>query len=199
MGVKLFNRRRYNNKYYNRHLIRYRDWENKVGKYLYNELKPNSVLDLGCGIGSYLEGFFNAGCKYLLGIELNYNNAKIYIVNDIFPFIKKGDITIDLNLNRKFDCVISFEVGEHINPDGTEMFINNLTSYSDKYIILTAAPPGQRGTGHINLRNKDFWIESIVSKGFLYQKELVKRYKKVWKEFNVEKYIINNLMIFEKG
>ncbi len=198
MGVKLFSRRRYDDKYYNRHLIRYRKWENKVGKYLYSELKPNSVLDLGCGVGSYLEGFLNAGCKDLLGIELNFSKAKKYIVDNISSFIKKGDATIDLNLNRKFDCVISFEVGEHIEPDGTEIFIDNLTWYSNKYIILTAAPPGQRGTGHINLRNRDFWVKAIVSKGFLYQEDLVKKYRRAWKKFNVRKYIINNLMIFKK-
>ena len=78
------------------------------------------------------------------------------------------------------------------------MFINNLTSYSDKYIILTAAPPGQRGTGHINLRDKNFWIENIFSKGFLYRIDLIEEYRKEWKEFNVEKYIIKNLMVFER-
>ena len=198
MGVKQYSRRGYSDRYYKRHLVQYREWENKVGEHLYKELKPNSVLDLGCGVGSYLEGFFNAGCKYLLGIELNYNNSKKYIVDEISSFIIEGDVTEDLDLGCKFDCIISFEVGEHIDPDGTKVFINNLTSYSDKYIILTAAPPGQRGTGHINLRNKDFWIESITSKGFLYQETLVEEYKKVWKEFNVGSYILNNLMIFEK-
>ncbi len=198
MGIELSNKRKYNDRYYKRHLVQYRDWENKVGKYLYDELKPNSVLDLGCGVGSYLEGFFDAGCRDLLGIELNFDKAKKYIVDNIFFFIVEGDATIELNLNRKFDCIISFEVGEHIEPNGTEMFINNLTSYSNKYIILTVAPPGQRGTGHINLRDRDFWIKSIVIKGFLYRKDLVEKYKKVWKKFNVEKYIINNLMVFKK-
>ena len=179
-------------------MVQYRDWENKVGKYLYDELKSNSVLDLGCGVGSYLEGFFNAGCRDLLGIELNFDKAKKYIVDNIFSFIIEGDATTDLNLNRKFDCVVSFEVGEHIEPDGTEMFIDNLTLYSNRYIILTTASPGQRGTGHINLRNKDFWIKSITVKGFLYRKDLVEKYRIAWKKFNVEKYILNNLMVFRK-
>ncbi len=190
--------KKYNDKYYERHFAQYRKWENKIGEYLYEELKPNSVLDLGCGVGSYLEGFLNAGCKNLLGIELSFSDVEKYIVEDIRSHIIEGDVTTSLNLNRKFDCVISFEVGEHIAPYGTEKFIDNLILCSDRYIILTAAPPGQRGTGHINLRSKDFWIESIVSKGFLYREDLVEKYRVKWKEFNVEKYILNNLMVFKK-
>ena len=189
----------YSDKYYRKHLEKYRIWENKVGEYLYNTIKPQSVLDLGCGVGSYLEGFFNAGCRDLMGVELNYNFAKKYIVETIAPFIKQGDITKDLQLNRKFNCVISFEVGEHINPNGTQGFINNLSDYSQKYIIFTAAPPGQRGTGHINLMDKNKWIQLVVDRGFLYQEDLVKEFKNEWIKLGVERYILSNLMVFKNG
>jgi cyclopropane fatty-acyl-phospholipid synthase-like methyltransferase len=189
----------YSDKYYRKHFEKYRIWENKVGEYLYNFIKPRSVLDLGCGIGSYLEGFFNAGCRDLMGIELNYNFAKKYIVEIISPFIKQGDITKDLNLNRKFDCVISFEVREHVDPNGTQSFIDNLSNYSQKYIIFTAAPPGQRGTGHINLMDKNKWIQLVVDRGFLYQEDLVKEFKNEWIKFGTERYILSNLMVFKNG
>ncbi len=189
---------RYSDKYYKRHFIQYREWENKIGEYIFNVFNTKSVLDLGCGVGSYLEGLYISGCKDLLGIELNFNNAKKYLVNDISSFVIEGDVTKEINLDRKFDCVISFEVGEHINPNGMNTFINNITSYANKYIIFTAAGPGQRGTGHINLTEKKIWIKEIVSKGFLYKKHLVKRCKIDWKEFNVASYIIRNLMIFKR-
>jgi len=191
-------RKKYSYKYYNRHLVKYKEWENDVGKYIFNTFSPDSILDLGCGVGSYIEGALLAGCKKVLGIELNFDNAKEYFTDLICPYIISGDVTINLKLQCKFDCVISFEVGEHIEPDGTQGFINNLTSYTNKYIIFTAASPGQRGTGHINLLDKNIWIESVVKKGFVYRGDLVDKCKIDWKEFNVESYIIKNLMIFRK-
>ncbi len=190
--------KRYNDKYYNRHFVQYREWEKSIGKHIFETIRPSSIIDLGCGVGSYLEGAFIAGCQDIKGIEISYDMAKKYIIEDISPYIFEADATCDLNIDRKFDCVISFEVAEHIDPKGTEKFIENLTSLSDNYIILTAAPPGQAGTGHINLRDKNFWIESIESKGFLFQDQLVELFWPIWKIFGTERYILKNLMVFKK-
>lgn len=188
----------YSNEYYERHFVKYRSWEVEIGKYIYSILNPSSVLDLGCGVGSYLEGFYFAGCRDLMGIELNYELAKQYFVEEIKPDIRCGDVTKDLSINRMFDCVISFEVGEHISPEGTIFFVDNLTCYCKKYIIFTAAPPGQRGTNHINLMHRSVWIDMIKNRGFLYMGKMVEQYKKEWKRFGTEKYILNNLMVFKK-
>jgi len=213
----------YSKQYFNRHLVQYRLWENAIGHSIVNTLHPKSIIDLGCGTGSYLEGVLTAGCKDLCGIELLYDNAKDYFVKNVADIIQQNDVTTDLNLNRTFDCVMSFEVGEHIEPSGTENFINNLTTLSGQYIVLTAAPPGQRGTGHINLRPKEFWKDAIKAKGFEFQDELVDLFINEWKQINetipedkhpqcdynmrgagepashVPGYILRNLMVFKKG
>ncbi len=190
--------RRYNDKYYNRHFVQYREWENSVGKHIFETIRPSSIVDLGCGVGSYLEGAFHAGCKDIKGIELSYDLAKKYIVEDIASYISEGDATTDLGIDRRFDCVMSFEVAEHIDPKGTEKFIENLTSLSNNYIVITAAPPGQRGTGHINLREKKFWIDAIESKGFIFQDQLIELFWPIWKSFGTAKYILKNLMVFKR-
>ena len=98
-------------------------------------------------------------CKKIKGIELSYDCAKKYIIESISPYIFYGDITKKIYIKNKFDCVLSFEVAEHIDPNKTDNFINNLVNISNKYIIITAAPPGQRGTGHINLKKKIFGLK----------------------------------------
>jgi len=189
--------KKYNDKYYHRHYHEYRIWENQVGNNIYKKLKPQSIIDLGCGVGSYLEGAFKAGCEDIKGIEISYDDVQKYIVNSIFPYISYGDITENILIKEKFDCVLSIEVAEHIDPQKTDNFIKSLINCSKKHIILTAAPPGQRGTGHINLREKSFWIKAIEEKGAVYNEELVEQFKNKWKEFNVPKYILKNLMVFE--
>ena len=189
---------KYDNRYFKKKYKKYRVWENEIGKYIVDVFGLKSILDLGCGIGSYLEGSSSAGCKDICGVELKYGNAKKYIVKSIFPYIKYGDVTKNINLKHKFDCVISFEVAEHINPNGTDIFVNNLVKYTNKYIIFTAAPPGQPGRGHINLRKRNFWIKLIESKGVVYDEKIVKKCKKEWEQFDVPIYILKNLIIFKK-
>jgi len=196
---KRYHKERYSPKYFKRHLDQYKLWENDIGKSIINIFYINSVIDLGCGVGSYLEGTLQAGCTDIFGVEISFDRAKDFFVDKIKPHIQFGDATIDLNLNRTFDCVMSFEVAEHILPEETEGFINNVTSLSDKFIILTAAPPGQRGTGHINLKPKDFWINAIQSKGFIYKEQMVEHCVSIWKNFDTPWYILRNLMVFKKG
>lgn len=193
-----FDINQYSNRYYRRHFVQYRAWENAIGENIVKTLSPSSIIDLGCGVGSYLEGVLKAGCNDMLGIEISFEKAKAYFVDEIKSYIQYGDITTNLNLNRTFDCVMSFEVAEHIEPESTYAFINNLTQLSDKYIIFTAAPPGQKGTGHINTRNMDFWIKEISSNRFSYQEDMVKVFASLWKEYGTEWYILRNLMVFKK-
>jgi cyclopropane fatty-acyl-phospholipid synthase-like methyltransferase len=159
---------------------------------------PKSIIDLGCGVGSFLEGAFLAGCRDLLGIEISYTQARKFLVNVIEPHIRYGDVTCDLHLDRKFDCCISFEVAEHILPNSSNNFVNNLTKYSNKHIIFTAAPPGRSGTGHIICRDKEFWINLIENRGLKKKKKTMKEIRAVWKSFNAPPYILHNLMIFQK-
>ena len=93
---------------------------------------------------------------------------------------------------------MSFEVGEHIDKDKTEMFVYNLTKYSKKYIIFTSASTGQGGTGHINLREQKFWIDLIKLKKFIYKPKLVDKCRNDWEKINVPEYILKNLMIFKR-
>lgn len=188
----------YKEKFFRNHYIKHRRWEVRLGYYMFQNFAPQSVLDLGCGIGSFLEGFLRGGCKDVLGIELSFETAKRYFVKMVKPFILKGDATSDLKLNRTFDCVISFEVGEHILPETTPNFIRNLVQHANKYIIMTAAPPGQGGTNHINLREKEFWIKEIEEQGVKYEDKIVEKLRKHWTFLRTPRYILKNLMVFKK-
>ncbi len=192
------NKVKYDDKYFKKKHKRWRKWENQVGHSIVEMFSLKSILDLGCGVGSYLEGSFLAGCKDIIGLELNYDIAKKYIAKNISSYIKYGDITKPLNLQRKFDCVLSVEVAEHIDYKIISGFIDNLQKYPSKYIIFTAAPPGQLGRGHINLRKKNLWIKDIESNDTMYRDDIVKKCIKEWKKFDVPDYIFKNLIIFEK-
>lgn len=185
----------YNNKYYKRHLDKYRDWEVAVGKDISENFNPQSVIDFGCGVGSYLEGVLLSGVQNLKGLEINHDIAKEYTPDNISPYISKGDIT-SVQDYGEFDIALSVEAAEHINPEGTNYFIENLTNSAQKYIILTAAPVGQRGTGHINCRPKEFWISKIEDNGFLFLETETRDTANRWRKLGCAGYVVRNLMIF---
>jgi|TARA_Y100000310_G_C20677417_1_gene813886 hypothetical protein len=190
----------YNHRYYKRHLDQYREWEIGLVQDLIERYQIKSMIDFGCAVGSFLEGAYLVGLKKLVGIEINYQISKQYTHESIVSLIKELDMTKPVELGT-FDCGWSFEAAEHINPEGTDQFIDNLVNSSDRMIIMTAASAGQGGTGHINLKPKDFWIESISKHGFKYLEDDVKTISEFWanwKEYEIPDYLIKNLMIFEK-
>jgi len=117
----------------------------------------------------------------------------------IVPYIFGKDITDPINMG-KFDCAWSFEAAEHIKPEGTEQFIKNLTT-AERYIILTAAPPGQAGRGHINCRPKQSWIDNIKARGFTYLEKDVNKTIKTWNGWRTQipEWVKANLMIFRRN
>jgi hypothetical protein len=71
----------------------------------------------------------------------------------------------------KFDLAMSIEVAEHILEDKSDIFVKNLVDAADKYIIFTAAGPGQKGTGHINGQPIEFWLSKFEHYEFYLNKE----------------------------
>ena len=188
----------YSRDYYKYHQEWHEKWEPSCSKEFFKLFHVDSVIDLGCGIGSFLLGFYQCGLRDLLGLEINHDLAEEFIDKSVKPYIIKMDITDDLQLGRRFDCVWSVEVAEHIHPDKTMQFIYNLFALSKRYVLLTAAGPGQRGVEHRNCRPREFWIEQIKAVGIEYMPDIENNIRRLWKDANVPEYILNNLMFFEK-
>ena len=185
----------YNNKFFAARPGKYHKPAMKIGKDLVNRFSLTSMVDFGCGLGSFLLGAKHAGAK-VKGYEFGYESAKKYIDPEILPDIEYGDVTIPINCG-KFDCSLSVEVAEHIHPDKSDNFVDNLVNSSSKFIVLTAAPPGQEGVGHINCQTKEFWKNKLKLKGFNFLEHETNDLMVYWASTNAPKWIYNNGMIFK--
>ena len=136
------------------------------------ELKPKSVLDVGCGVGISLEYLINNNID-AWGIE----NSTLAISNSkVKSRIIKHNLKKVLNLNKKFDLVWCYEVIEHIHPKYEEFFLTSLMNHSDK-ILISAAKPGQGGHGHFNEKEPAYWIERFKKMGYIYDHKFTSRVK----------------------
>lgn len=179
-----------------------RVWQKAIGNIVGRILKIKSAVDFGCGLGCYLEGFKVAGAEMVKGFEASYDLAKDYMSKDILDQVSYGNAMDRVDCG-KFDLSMSIEVAEHILPDKSEIFIDNLVSASRRYILFTAAPPGQGGTCHINEREGSFWIDLFKNRGFVVSKDDVEKIKnelnslpRYGKYFNLIK---RQIMLFVKN
>jgi hypothetical protein len=100
-----------------------------------------------------------------------------------------------------FDLCLCLEVAEHVEKEYAEIFVENLCTLS-RTIILSAAPPGQKGTGHVNCQPPKYWMN--IFKSFGYDKnsvatELLKGDLAPWGNKPGIKAYYHNLIVFEKG
>lgn len=69
-------------------------------------------------------------------------------------------------LDRKFDLVLSIEVAEHIQRSSHEALFDFLAARAGRWVVFSAARPGQGGHGHVAERPELEWRDEFVSRGF---------------------------------
>lgn len=159
---------------------------------LFNYYKLNSMVDFGCGVGTWLNVGKELGVKEILGIEGSWLNIN-HLVIPKDSFIHK-DLSQKINLSKKFDLAISLEVAEHLEEQFASVFIENLTE-SSSVILFSAAIPGQRGSGHVNEQWPEYWINKFYKKGYL-PIDLIR--PKIWHNEEVKAWYKQNTLLFVK-
>lgn len=201
MENKIFNQELYNDEFFEWHLKYARDYSIKTMDWYLQNYPTNSIVDFGCGIGSYLESAFTHNLKFIKGYDIGGEHAAKYTPEHIKKFITYKDCTQPIRTEMPCDLVISFETAEHIEPSGTDMFVDNLynaTRPNGGKLLFTGAPPEQDGCGHINCYPKQFWIDKFVSKNLSFSESETKFISEKWRELGAPNYICDNLLVFHK-
>jgi len=154
--------------------------------------KPASVVDFGCGVGSWLLVAEALGAEKLVGIEGEWmDETKL-----LCPKIKliNSNLEYEVALSGTFDLCISVEVAEHVDETYANTFIANLTKSSNT-IIFGAAIPGQGGLNHVNEQPQSYWKEKIELHGYscfdIFRPRL-------WGNTEVEAWYVQNTFLFTK-
>jgi SAM-dependent methyltransferase len=138
---------------------------NIIVPHLIEMLHPVSVVDVGCGTGTFLKVFRNHHVNELLGIDGSWvNPAQLHIERGQFM---EADLEKPVRLQRNFDLVLCLEVAEHLDPAASDTLIGTLVSLG-KVIVFSAATPMQGGQNHINEQPISFWQEKFAQHGYAF-------------------------------
>lgn len=155
-------------------------------------VQPKSVVDVGCGNGNWLSVFNKFGIQEILGIDGDYVDPAMLMI-PAKDFLDH-DLKLPLQLDRKFDLVVSLEVAEYLPSEFAEVFINYLTKLGP-VVLFSAAIPFQGGTGHVNEQWTEYWIKLFKKQGYVVIDCLR---EKLWDNKKVEPYYAQNIFIFVK-
>jgi cyclopropane fatty-acyl-phospholipid synthase-like methyltransferase len=136
-------------------------------------------VDLGCGDGRYVK-FLKANGIAAKGYDGNHNTYELSN-----GACQVQDLSVTFDLGKKFDCVLSLEVGEHIPKQFESIFIDNIIKHTKDLVILSWAVPGQGGDGHVNCQTNKYIKSLFSAKGFsnLIDTEVFLRRSTVYKRF----------------
>jgi len=161
---------------------------------LFSIFKPKSILDVGCGLGNWIEVAKKMGIEEVVGVDGSYVNRTLLKIDDK-EFIEK-DLAKPFDLNKNFDLAICLEVAEHLPETSADAMIQSIVAHAD-VVIFSAAIPGQGGQNHINEQWPTYWQE-IFQK---YDYDMIDYFRpKIWNNTKIEFWYRQNIfLVVKKG
>lgn len=163
-------------------------YDEELAKLLSFLLIGETVLDLGCGTGAYTKLLRETG------IECDGVDGNPYTEDLTEGMCSVVDLSKDYIAPKKYDCVLSLEVGEHIPIEYEDIFLNNITQNCLHKVILSWAVPGQGGDGHVNERPNEYIIEKMEKLGYSYMPD----YTNVLRKLASLWWFKNTIMVFRR-
>lgn len=149
------------------------------------------MLDVGCGVGTWLRVWKDdLGIKDIVGIDGEYVDRKMLQISGE-NFISR-DLKEPFSLDRKFDLVMSLEVGEHLPTNKSSTLVDNLVRHGNM-VLFSAALLEQHGTYHINEQLPEFWAKFFTDRDFV-AVDIIR--DKVWNNDQVEWWYRQNIVLY---
>ncbi|WP_169717868.1 hypothetical protein SPSIL_050780 [Sporomusa silvacetica DSM 10669] len=181
----------YNQSFYNNQMDGSLRSANAMVPLFIEYVKPKTVVDVGCGVGTWLSVFKNQGVD-ILGFDGEYVDKNLLCIEeDSFIAV---DLEKTIEYGKVFDLAISLEVAEHLTESRAPSFVQDLTRLSP-VVVFSAAVPRQGGVNHVNEKWQSYWINLFMKCSYL---PIDCMRPKIWTCKDIEWWYRQNTLIFCK-
>jgi SAM-dependent methyltransferase len=155
-----------------------------------NWAQASSVVDVGCGTGSWLAAVRECGIDDIIGVDGHHvDQDQLEIPRDKFV---PRDLSGPVDLGRSFDLAISLEVAEHLPAECASTFVASLVKLAP-IVLFSAAIPGQGGTHHVNEQWQDYWADFFRKHDYM-AVDIIR--PMIWNDCEIEWYYRQNVLIY---
>ena len=179
---------------------------------------PKNMLDVGCGRGQFVAYAREAGIE-----AYGFDFSKWAITEGRFyrckpEWLLVHDATKPWPFKRKFDLVIALDFFEHIYEEDLDFVIDEMLKAAGKYVFLVIATTkeGEEGyilrkgdpisfkerrtwAGHVTVCSEEWWRKRLKRKGWRFRDGLVKKFVSLVPKIVIRNWILNSIIIMERG
>lgn len=157
-------------------------------------VQARSIVDIGCGSGSWLRAARDLGVAEVAGIDGVWAAEPNRLAGIPFRAIDLARPPYEPNGHPTFDLALCMEMAEHVSSSVSEELVQYITTHSN-LVLFSAAPPGQGGDHHINEQWPAYWARLFSCHGF---KCIDWIRWQVWSNDDVEWWYRQNALMFCK-
>jgi hypothetical protein len=172
---------------------RLRDDYQILAQSILKHVRFDSVMDVGCANGFLLAEFSKAG-KRPHGVELSREVVDV-LPPELRRVVQLGGFSA---AQGTYDLVCCVEVAEHIHARKSKPLVKKLTELALETIYFTAAPPGQRGHGHINCRPHEDWLAMFAELGWSCDWNMTGKIRRDLEQLRIAGWLRGNSLILSR-
>ena len=131
---------------------------NVVVPWVLERVNAHTVIDVGCGTGAWAAAAQSVGCT-VKGVDAHVPDGQLLITE-----FERMDLGQGVDCSG-YDLAMTLEVAEHLPESSAQLFVDGLCKA--RYILWSAAIPGQGGLQHINEQWSTWWEPFFASNGYV--------------------------------